>query len=51
MFFKVPDLPKWLYELPVTIIQESTYGNMDTTDIEECFEENILRGTREQRPL
>lgn len=51
MFFKVPDLPKWLYELPVTIIQESTYGNMDTTDIEECFEENILRGTREQKTI
>ena len=44
MFFTVPDLPQWVYDLPVTIVQESTYGDMNSTDIVECFEENLVRG-------
>ena len=27
MFFDVPELPKWVVELPLTVIQESTYGD------------------------
>lgn len=51
MFFQVPELPDWLYELPITIIQESTYGDMDSGDIEECFEENILQGIHNQKTI
>ncbi len=43
MFFTVPEIPKWVKKLPLTIVQESTYGNMDSTDITTCFQENILR--------
>ena len=41
-FFDVPLLPEWVLELPLTIVQESTYGTTDTSDIKECFKENIL---------
>lgn len=51
MFFNVPELPDWLYELPVTIIQESTYGDTDSQNIEECFEENILRGIYNKKTI
>ena len=42
MFFDVDPIPEWVRELPLTVIQESTYGYMDSTDMEEVFEENIL---------
>lgn len=41
-FFNVPELPKEILQLPITIIQESTYGTTDSDKIVECFEENIL---------
>lgn len=42
MFFDVLPLPEWVLDLPLTIVQESTYGAMDSTDMHKCFEENIL---------
>ena len=42
MFFMVEPIPKWILNLPLTVIQESTYGNMDTDVIHKCFRENIL---------
>lgn len=41
MFFEVPALPAWVLDLPLTIIQESTYGNMDSSQIEYVFEKNV----------
>ena len=41
MFFDVNPIPDWILELPLTIIQESTYGDMDSNEIEECFKRNI----------
>lgn len=41
-FFDVDSLPEEVFELPITIIQESTYGTMDSTEICPCFEENLL---------
>lgn len=43
VFFDVPELPQWVLDLPLTIICESTYGNMDSFEITECFEKNILK--------
>lgn len=43
VFFDVPELPDWVKELPLTVIQESTYGNMDSCEIEPCFTENISK--------
>ena len=42
LFFDVPELPQWVLELPITIIQESTYGDMKSSEIYENFEENLL---------
>ena len=42
LFFDVPDLPEWVLELPLIIIQESTYGYMDSTEIFANFQKNII---------
>ena len=41
VFFEVPKLPKWVYNLPLTVVQESTYGYMDSTEIVPVMENNI----------
>lgn len=41
IFFDVPSLPEWVLRLPLTIVCESTYGDMDTSEIHEVFEDNI----------
>lgn len=43
MFFDVESIPNWIRDLPLTVIQESTYGDMDTIDMLPCFKENILK--------
>lgn len=43
MFFDVESLPQWVLDLPLTIIQESTYGDMDSCEIHKCFKDNILK--------
>lgn len=43
MFFEVPDLPDWVLELPLTLVQESTYGDMDSDEIVPCFKQNVLK--------
>ena len=42
-FFDVTPIPQWMRELPLTVIQESTYGNIDSDQIQECFKENIKK--------
>lgn len=42
MFFDVPKLPEWVTKLPLTIIQESTYGDMNSNEITKVFEKNVL---------
>ena len=42
MFFDVPPLPKEVTDLPLTIIQESTYGDMNSSEVSPCFENNVL---------
>lgn len=51
MFFDVPDLPQWVLDLPLTIIQESTYGDMDSNEIKPCFESNILEAVHERKTI
>lgn len=43
MFFDVNPIPKWVTELPLTIIQESTYGSTDSFEIKSSFKENIKK--------
>lgn len=41
-FLEVPELPKAVKKLPLTIIQESTYGTTNSDEVVECFEKNVL---------
>lgn len=43
MFFDVNPIPEWILELPLTVIQEATYGDMDTNEMHKCFKDNILK--------
>ncbi len=42
IFFDVEPIPDWVLNLPITVIQESTYGNMLSSDMNDCFEDNLL---------
>lgn len=42
MFFDVPTLPERVRNLPLNIMQEATYGDMNSADVIPCFEENLL---------
>lgn len=45
IFFAVSDIPNWILDLPLTLIQEATYGNTDSDSIKKnkCFEKNVLK--------
>lgn len=49
MFFNVPALPKEVQELPLNVMQESTYGDMDSSEISPCFESNVLSALSQNR--
>lgn len=51
IFFDVNPIPKWVHQLPVTIIQEATYGDMDSTNIEYVFERNILNAVANRKKI
>ena len=40
-FFKVPNLPQWVTELPITVVTESTYGDTEKKDRKIVFNNNI----------
>ena len=42
IFFDVPNLPDWVLDLPLTIVQESTYGYMESTEIKPEIQNNIM---------
>lgn len=42
MFFDVKPIPKWVHQLPLTIVQECTYGDMNSWETEKVFEKNFL---------
>ena len=45
MFFDVPELPKWVVELPLTVIQESTYGNMNPARLLSALPKTCLKAS------
>ena len=51
IFFDVPDLPNWVLDLPLTVIQEATYGAMESKEIHPCFEENILTAVQHEKNI
>ena len=43
VFFDVEPIPERILNVPITIVQESTYGDMDTDEMRPCFKENLLK--------
>lgn len=50
-FFDVEPIPDWVYDLPITIITESTYGTTNSSEIEYVFENNILNAISEGKEI
>jgi len=50
-FFDVGEIPKHVFDLPLTIIQESTYATTYTDSIVKVFEENVLKAVREGKTI
>lgn len=50
-FFEVKDLPSWLYNLPMAVITESTYGTMDACKIKYHMESDIIHALREGKTI
>ncbi len=52
MFFHVPPYRNWIKELPnLTVVCESTYGTMESKEIEHCFEDNIIRALQDNKTI
>lgn len=51
VFFEVEEIPDWIKKLPLTIITEATYGDIDTTDIEYKFEDNIIEAAKQHKQV
>lgn len=51
LFFNVPSIPSWVHQLPITIIQESTYGDMNSSDIKCVFEQNVLNALAKNKEI
>lgn len=51
IFFDVRPVAKWVWQLPVTIIQEATYGDMYSTQIEYVFEKNVLNAVAQGKEI
>lgn len=43
VFFDVESIPENILEAPLTIVQESTYGDMETEEMKPCFKDNLLK--------
>lgn len=43
MFLEFEELPQEVLELPLTVIQEATYGNSYSNEVKPCFEANVQR--------
>ena len=42
-FLDLKPVPEHILKAPITIIQESTYGDMEKSEIKPCFKENLLK--------
>lgn len=51
MFFDIEELPLEVRKLPLTIIQESTYGSVDSTEMKAVFEENVAKAITEKKTV
>lgn len=51
IFFDVEDVPRWVYELPMTIVVESTYGYMDTDEVKYHMEDDLEQATKQGKTI
>jgi RNA-metabolizing metallo-beta-lactamase len=51
MFLDVNPLPYWVKDLNLTIIQESTYGYMDSDQSIACFKQNVIAAIQEGKTV
>lgn len=50
-FCNVQDIPKYIFDLPITIVQESTYATTNSDTIEQVYEENVLKAVTEGKTV
>ena len=50
-FFDPKPIPDWVYNLPITIIQESTYGDMNSDQVEYVFKDNFFKALSEGKDI
>jgi metallo-beta-lactamase family protein len=41
LFFNMKDMPEWVYQLPLTLVTEATYGYKDTYEVEYKMEADV----------
>ena len=51
LLYDVPSLPDWVKELPLTIIQECTYGNVDSSSVKNVFYNNMERAIFDNKTI
>lgn len=51
IFFDVNELPGWVRELPLTIVTESTYGYMDTTEVSYHMESDLEKAIQDGKTV
>lgn len=51
MFFDVEELPEWVRNLKLTIVQEATYGTINSKKVENCFENNVSKAIQEKKTI
>ena len=51
IFFHVNELPEWVRELPLTIVTESTYGYMDTTEVSYHMQDDVEKAIQEGKTV
>lgn len=44
-------IPKWVLDLPIIIVQESTYGTTDSNEDNHCFEANLLKAIERKKTV
>lgn len=50
-FFDVKEIPKFVFDLPITIVQESTYATTYSESIMQVFEENVSKAVSEDKTV
>lgn len=51
VFFNVKEPPEWVFELPSTVVTESTYGYMDTTEVSYHMERDVEKAIQEGKTI